>query len=226
MDRNDSTGHGSRTGSPERAAKLPRKAVFTKSHRNRNKNPACAQRRTQTKIRMLLRAGIPLPGPFFLGLIGAATPVFDALDVPRGASFVCTTATSTDAFAGALNVSAPAPDVAMDGPLNVSAPAPDESVSAMFVALNDGRRAIERALNVSAPARDDSAGFVALDERPRRTGVGRSSGVTTPGRPNQSIGDGRSLAAARVCIGSGISCEDKVTGAEPAADRRADGDNG
>src|ERR1700710_1464934 len=59
-----STGNGKRTGSLEVAANVPRNAVAAKNHRNTPRKPTCAARRTQTKIRITLRAGMPDPGSF------------------------------------------------------------------------------------------------------------------------------------------------------------------
>src|SRR6185369_1914557 len=97
-----STGSGRRTGSPAVAVNVPRNAVCAKKYRNRETKPICDARRTQTKARITLRAGMPEPGSFlaaFLGLVGALGPplLTNVADADAG----CTAAVAAQAFGGA-----------------------------------------------------------------------------------------------------------------------------
>ncbi len=74
-----STGKGKRTGSFEVAVNVPRNAVAHRKYKNSPMKPTCDTRRTQTKIRITLRAGKPEParlGPLvFFGLAGAVVAI-------------------------------------------------------------------------------------------------------------------------------------------------------
>src|SRR5450432_1319816 len=88
--RKPSTGSGIRTGSFDAAAKVPRNAVRARKNRNKLTKPTCDTRRTQTKIRITLRAGIPDParlGPAFFGLMGALGPPLFAAAAGADAAF-------------------------------------------------------------------------------------------------------------------------------------------
>ena len=103
--RNASTGSARRTGVSAFAAKLPWKLVWKRKYMKTAKKPICDARRTQTSVRMLLRAGMPEPGSlgscfFFLGGAAPGGPIPSALSRYATLSFSAAAIAATSFFFG------------------------------------------------------------------------------------------------------------------------------
>jgi hypothetical protein len=103
--------------------------VCAKKYKNRETKPICEARRTQTRTRITLRAGMLEPGrlgPTFLGLVGAIGALGPPL-LTNGADAVAGfTAEGADAFTGAEAKTEAEAERELDAGVDASADVPPD----------------------------------------------------------------------------------------------------